>query len=471
VISSSSSSFEQIRISDPEVVDGNKKVVVHLDISDGLRKYFFTTKLGVEYDIDVTGCDSSILVLPALSVVAPIAWSRGSDVIVEKADEAYLDSLQNVRRILKGWFPQFSFKGEIRVEQAVKNEFHDHKKDSLLFSGGVDSLTSYVRTKGENPITLITLLMGEDRYLPFYEKLKNAFQKFARDQGNDIHFIKSDIWNGTNNVVNNMELASDISLPAWWRDVSLGVVTLGLCAPLTVAAEIGTVRYSSAFTDKQGTPDGSFYLSKTGVAWGNIRMVYGGNDVTRQQKIRHFLKGNNHLYQYLLVCNNNFEDYAVSANNNLYPENCSYCEKCLRTITGLILEGIDPNECNFNVDNKVLQFVQSAFTSGSLNLQENGLFWRDIQEHIANSSTDFNDTISQKYSAKEFFEWFRNFDIDSYKPSSYNLLKTELRFSMKHKGTHFALTRTTKYILRRARKVMHKTGRASQQTRGLLPSN
>ncbi|MFY3740860.1 MAG: hypothetical protein HMLIMOIP_001305 [Candidatus Nitrosomirales archaeon] len=441
-------STEYIDICDLEIE--NRRIVANLRFSEGLRKYFFTTELKVEYDTKIT-CDRSISVLPALSLVAPIAWARGTDIVVDRVDEAYLNSLQNVRRILEGWFPQFVSKSQIKPKSIVKNELHNHQ-GALLFSGGLDSITSYLRNKAEH-LTLITLLMSEDRYRPFYEKLKNTFQGFAKDQGNDIHFIQSNIRGGTNNVVNNMLLASEFGLPTWWRSVSLGLVTLGLCAPLTASAGIAFVRMASTYRDNHGIPEADYYLSKTKISWADINAIDDSSDLTRQQKIRYFFKGHKDLYKYLLVCNN-LSGHTIPIAKP-YPENCGYCEKCLRTITGLMLEGIDPNECNFTVEPDILSHIKHAFTSGSLNLPRNNkIFWQDIQENVVDSTINFNGATGQKYPAEEFFTWFRNFDIESYRPKTYRLLTSELHFAIKHKGVHHALKRTMGYVIRKGKKRM-----------------
>lgn len=442
-------STEYIDISN--VTSKNESIHCDLKLSKGLGKYFFKTKFQIEYDTNIE-CDSSISIIPVLSLVAPIAWARGADIILDRADEAHLNMLQSVRRTLESWHPQFVSNSRIMATNIVDNKFNNDKS-ALLFSGGIDSITSYLRNKVEHP-TLITLLMNEDRYRPYYDTLKTAFHDFASHQGNDIHFIRTDIWNGTNNVVNNVALADDVGLPTWWRTVSHGLVTVGLCAPLTVSVGIGNVRFASAFHDKHGVQEGSFYLSKTEFCWADIKNIHDSTDLTRQQKIRDFLKGHADLYRYLLVCNN-LGTYQTPS-KKLYPENCGYCEKCLRTIAGLILEGIDPIQCNFVVGDDILSFIQHSMTSGSLNLTEDSeLFWRDIQEHAFNPKVDFNDVIGQKYSARKFFDWFKDFDMNSYKHNRLNLLRSEFYFSMKHKGIQHALGRTMRYVSRRSRRKMY----------------
>ncbi len=435
---------EYIEISD--LYSQNEKIFVNLKVSEGVKKYFFKTDFTIEYDRNIDN-DKSILIIPALSVVAPIAWSSGADIILGKVDATYLDSLNKTRKILEGWYPQLATQSQIRPADIVENKFQN-KKSGVFFSGGLDSMATYFGVKADRP-TLITLLMSDPRYLHYYERVKKNLQNFADNEGTEINFIRADIWNGTNGTINNMLIAKDSNLPVWWRMVSLGLVTIGLGAPLTAAAGIGSVRLSAPFDFSQIRPDGSYYLAVTQFSWADINLVYDGVDLTRQQKIRQFLKGNRDYYRYLLICNNTggYEDLTSKS----YPMNCGYCEKCMRTITGLILEGIDPSDCHFAVDSNILEHVKHALASGSLNLPEDiMLFWRDIQKHVPAEAT-FDDVTSTKYSAKQFFEWFRKFDPDDYKSNKHNILKSEFLTSMKHKGFSHALKRTIGYATRRVR--------------------
>jgi len=92
-------------------------------------------------------------------------------------------------------------------------------------------------------------------------------------------------------------------------------------------------------------------------------------------------------------------------------------------MTALILEGIDPNECNFEIKNNVLDYIKNLFITGSLFTDI--YFWKDIQNHIPDIIND--DEVSRRYQAKQFFEWFRDFDLANYKlPNFFGKLKIKI---------------------------------------------
>jgi hypothetical protein len=105
--------------------------------------------------------------------------------------------------------------------------------------------------------------------------------------------------------------------------------------------------------------------------------------------------------------------------------NCGRCEKCLRTITELVLEGIDPNKCGFkNVNRKTFNHIKESFvtkrffarkwfveTRGdsiqkTLELQ----LWQQVQKHIP----EITQMENSLYDSAEFFEWFKGFDLSNY---------------------------------------------------------
>jgi hypothetical protein len=88
----------------------------------------------------------------------------------------------------------------------------------------------------------------------------------------------------------------------------------------------------------------------------------------------------------------------------------------------LILEGIDPNKCGFDVNPDVLGYIKKRILAGKIvarkRLVENRIEsnnrigtrgeWEDIRNHIPKNID------SDIYSSKVFFEWLRSFDIRSH---------------------------------------------------------
>jgi hypothetical protein len=403
-----------IRISQVKAVDN--KLIIKLDLSEDVRHFFLRDNFVLHYDKCIDDIDESILTIPPLFVVAPVAWAAGASVYVNRLDRSALNSLLRVRPIFRQWY-NFSSSGTIVAKDLVDNKFNNKQK-ALLFSGGLDSTASYIQHKEEYP-TLITLLRGEtypyeDAY---YNKVKNTFRKFAKEEGIKIHFIRTDLWDTHSNVVNNELLTRQFGVLEWWMKVSHGLMILGFSAPLTVK-NIGTVYIASTFARdyEARTGNGSHFLTRTNISWADVKVIYDGADFTRQEKIKYVLKENQGYCKNLRICSPVMNPgYYKNGSSDSHDKNCGICQKCIESIIGLVLEGIDPAQCNFDINNSVLDYVKRLFKTRSLKslAGEAPEFYRDIQRHI--SETTYDAGLDHQYKTKKFFEWFKDYDISSYR--------------------------------------------------------
>lgn len=386
-----------IKIVDMHVSDN--KLVFKLNISKDISKYFLTDHFVAEYDKKIDDVDKSILSIPVLSTVVTVAWATGADIYIEYLDKTYLDALNRVETLFRRWFPQFSFSTRIDVENIISNKYNTEKY-GLVFSGGLDSITTYIRHKEKKPILIN--IWGADNASPMYKnyelwnKIRTKLLRFANHDGVDIHFIKTNVGELINNKLLTekfCEFEGD-----WWVNVSHGLVYTGLSAPIT-ADGTGTLLMASAHTKDYPKPHGSHFFIYVDVGWGCTKIAYDSSDLTRQEKIRCVLRGNPQYYPYLRVCYSQFREH-----------NCGFCEKCLRTITGLILEDIDPQKCNFDIKKGIISLIRGYFSNGLLNIGHSQLLlWQDIQRHIPD-----NLDKNKLYNSKYFFEWVKEIDLSEY---------------------------------------------------------
>lgn len=398
------------------IQSSENKVVVKLDISEKIRKFFLSTEFSVEYGIKIKDIDESILVIPVISTIMPIAWATGANVYVEDLDKSYLDYLNEIEQTFRGMFSLFSFSGKIFVQNVVSNKF-SNKGYALLFSGGVDSLASYIRNKDNKP-TLISI-WGADIPLhepEFWNNVSQRLLNFAETEGVEINFVKSNI----QEIPNSGLLTNDYKVESWWGSVSHGLILLGLCAPLTVE-KIGTIFSASP---GKGIVDGTNILFDKSITWADVKNVHDSSEISRQEKIK-ILKNYPQCLSYLRVCWRQHFEY-----------NCGYCEKCLRTIVGLLLEDIDPKICNFEIKNNILDLMQIYLDRGILDLTENEIvMWRDIQQKIPIEMEDTE--VSRRYESEKFFRWFKNFDLSNYKHNTSKITTIISYFYLlKYTGIH-----------------------------------
>ena len=404
--------FERKYIKIDEVkIQEKRRLIFKLSFPVRIKKYFVSDSFYVEYDKRIDHVDRSILQIPAISVLAPVAWAIGADIYVKELDKSYLESLNKIKSVMKKWFPNFSFSTQINAEKIVSNKF-SNKGYALLFSGGIDATTSYIRHKSKKP-QLISIcgnaILPEETTL--WEKCKEKITEFSEQEKVKVNFVETDI----HCFIYENLLSVEFGL-WWWGRVGHGLAMLSLCAPLT-KDEIGTILIgSSARAQDFKYPWGSTSFIDNKLSWADVKIVNDCTEFNRQEKIRYVLKEYikaKESYPFLRVCNSS----ARASSGDL---NCGKCEKCLRTISGLVLENIDPNMCGFNIDSRIFDYIKQSFVNRTLKITENPgtvLFdqtapgttqWKFIQREIP------NEISHNLHNSKEFFEWFRNFDLTKY---------------------------------------------------------
>lgn len=344
-----------ISIIDTKILNGNT-VVFKLSYPSRIKKYLAWDHIYAKYSERIDCVDESILNIPAVSSLVPLAWALGVDISVKKLDKAFTESLNKVKPTFENWHPNFSFSTEIRVEELVSNKFHN-KGYALLFSGGLDSTVSYIRNREKKP-DLISI-WGIDvltRKRNSWENAKTQITAFAKQEKVKAYFIKSNI----RELFYDSLLSVELGRP-WWVFVNHGLTLIGLCAPLTKEG-FGTLLIASTRgPQKPGEtrpPNGSSPLIDEKISWADVKVVHDSYDLSRQQKIKHVLKKyvESGKYPFLRVCT---EPTSIL--------NCGKCVKCLHTILGLLLEGIDPNKCGFTINDETLANLKKSFLEKTKN--------------------------------------------------------------------------------------------------------
>jgi len=397
-----------------------------LQCPGSLKKYFLTDTFYVKYDEDVEGVSESILNIPAVANLAPVSWATGAGLRVKELDSTFAGSLAIINSVMKGMFPGFAFTGDVRAEKIVANGFGD-RGSAQLFTGGIDSLATYARHRDEKPE-----LISFGIYTLFDKGLQRLIFKeiegFAQKEGVAFHRIESNM-----NVTffDHARLAADFGHclrgNSWWASIQHSMGLLGICAPLTAIRDIKMLYIASSATKDRaqgiGRPWGSHPLIDNNVAWADVKCGHDGVEWSRQEKIRHVIKPyieRTKNYPRLIVCNDTERGSVL---------NCGRCEKCSRTIVGLILEGIDPNLCGFNVGDRILDHIKLKLLLRPLRFTQlkTGM-WRDIQSAIPDVVPD------DRYGSGPFFRWLKAYEVreDSRKdkPRSQRVLEKCLKLGM-----------------------------------------
>lgn len=347
------------------------------------KKSFF-----IEYDTDISSTPESIRNIPFAAIMLPIAWATGAELNIPSLDKEYMEHLPKCSEYFKKWFSKsWSFNSSLRT-RAVKN-YTQPSEYALLFSGGLDSMTAYIRNEDKKP--QLFMIFGADIPLSsrdFIETCKKNYLEFATKQKVIVHFINTTILE----ILNHKELEKYAK--SWWGDISHGLILTSLVAPQGYS-NIKTLFLASCISSSD-YPGGSQPEIIDNIQWAktNVELVNVG--LTRGEKIERYLKEREVLYKYLRVC---WKQFNVI--------NCSECEKCLRTICDLLAHNIDPAKCNFKINDQTLSYLQRKLTKRYYTFIRSEClrdFWRNIQESIQ------TEKLEDLYGSKDFFLWLSTFE-------------------------------------------------------------
>ena len=395
-----------------------RKLSSTISVSDELSRYLKHRTLFIEYDADVHA-NHSILNIPVIATLLPLAWLTGSNIHVQELDQTFLESMNLLKREFAKMYPLIPFTTEIKSDKIVHNKINvsdSKKRTGLLFSGGVDSTFSLITNSEKNPKLII--LWGVDNFAysehsDYWEAVIRTYTKFAEKKNLDFHVIKTNI----SQILDDRRIEHRFHKELFNGRVRPALQHTLLLLPPVAPLSIG--RFNHILMAASVTPEYDFQARPLAtrpetdekIIWADLTVKHDGY-ILKNRKILGVIS--DHLLENDLILR-----VCLKSNLNNGSFNCGRCEKCLRTIVLLVLAGVDPNGCGFLVDESTFTWMRSMWekmkSSDALGP------WRTLQESIPTQiGTDI-------HGSKAFFEWYRNFD---FKTTEKNWLKTDLYLSL-----------------------------------------
>jgi len=362
-----------------------------------ISKFFQTNQFYADYNTSIQAVPEEILVIPFLGAVLPIVWANHAVICVDAIDEIFLESMEAYKRSLQKLYPKLSLGGRLVAKHASKQNLGFQSKSMMLFSGGVDSLATYVRHRNER-LTLVCV-HGGDISLRDNVAWKNSIVpigEFARNNKSPLRTVRS----------NFKEMVDFLMLRVfddyieednnWWGRIMHGLAMLGLCAPLAYVQGIGKLYIAASHTSELPEGWGSHPLLDNNVKWAGTQVLHDGFELSRQEKllvISEYVKNDDG--QVMLRCC--FDSVGG---------NCGHCEKCSRTIVGLELAGLDPSKHGFKVEADTFLRIKRELLNGAWHFGDNIVYmWSDIKRHAYLKKNIVHPE------AKPLIEWLENVDV------------------------------------------------------------
>ena len=390
-------------ISIDEIWAEDNRLTSRISFDEELRPYFDTGIFYAKYDTSIGDVDPSILAIPVLSSILVVSWATGARIVVDRLDRKFLASIKDIQETLreKKWYPNFSFNGSVIVKNEESLDFGEPDRVGLLYGGEVDAIASYMKNRDLNPNLIMIRGLPDD---PLYQSepwstLKDKSISFAKELGTSISFIETNMYDMIHEP------------GVWWANVYHSLACLGVCAPLSVKKRFEKLIIASSYSKEYDPKWGSHPTIDEKIKWGNMKVLHDSFDLSRQQKVKRYIAP--YLKESTLPLKVCWTGRVMDRENvkTLFSKgvmNCGECDKCRRTIVGLLLEGADPARSGFDMDSFSLPGLREEFVSKRLKLDhESNSFWFDIQRNISSRSK----VPAEKNESKEFFEWLERYDI------------------------------------------------------------
>lgn len=347
----------------------------------------------IEYltDISFEEVPESILAVPFVTNLLPLCWLQGFTIEVDELDEAFYNSIDEIKKGFLQIYPTVKIGGGVVAKKLVKNEYEPSDKTACLFSGGVDATFTYMRHRDEHPTMLnvwgVDVSFDDEKG---HKEVDEYCEKFAREFETDYICIKSTIRTFVDETYLNREMYKLLQ-DYWWHGAQHSIGLLALLAPFDYVHKVKTNYIASSFTQEdfdRGVKSITFPVVDNALKIASTNMCHDGFDHARIQKIEYICK----------VCME--EDRHVDLKvcfKYVDGKNCCKCEKCYRTIMGILIYDKNLERYGFSLKSKDAKEIKQF-----LYCHEIGEFrWHPIQK--AYIENDKNKDIA----------WLKNFKFNN----------------------------------------------------------
>ena len=336
----------------------NNSVLYVYEVSDGLSSFFSSTPFLIEYHLDDNPLDlnevfKGILAIPFVCNILPIIWLTDSELIISELDESFYNSIPEFKKGYIDMYPELEFKGRIRVNKLTNDKPINNNKSATFFSGGLDAWCTLVRHLSERPDLI--LLWGAD--IPYtnehgWLQLKSVVKETAEKFNLSLITVKTTY----RKVINEGELDKAFSSKlhdGWWHGVQHGIALIGHSAPCNYTRGVGKQYIAASFSPEDKNVTCASYPTIDNYVRFFDCQVYHDAFITRSQKTEE-------IVSYRKRTGENINLHVCWQTTD--GENCCRCEKCFRTMIGIMLEGDDPKNYGFKEEKTDYEYMRNFMT-------------------------------------------------------------------------------------------------------------
>lgn len=326
--------------------------------------------------LDVSEVDPSILVIPALGTVLPIAYASGTGVVAEEVDASYAAAARVLAEVWGGVYPRFRPTGfSLNCGERV-NESMPGGGQLALFSGGVDSSASLIRRAAS--VSAVFTVWGADVELSdsiAWTALRHLISRSELVGSRRRLVVRSNF----RRFPIEHTLVHDFLEPhdSWWARVQHGMGLIGLAAPATEQLHLAELIIPASYSPAHDEPNGSMPRTDELQRWAGTSVIHDGFELSRLDKLAQL------IVPYVAAGRTMELAVCYQPNRASGELNCGRCEKCLRTAAGLIAAGSPPEAAGVVVDEDTYAHWSGVLRGGTAVLDPRAWpFWYEVREAL-----------------------------------------------------------------------------------------
>lgn len=401
-----------------KIIKKNNTVSVEFEYEGEWSKYLTSNLFYCKYDKNIESVPDSIAIIPFLCNILPVSWVFDLNIKLNELDKLFYESIPNIKKGYKEMYSTIDFNGTIEINKIVENREKNKDKYATLFSGGVDAFCTLLRHIDKRP-DLITVF-GADIKLEDKEGIDNV-NDLNLNVAKDFNLNYEKIYTNFKEIFNYYNLTVEIQNMIdgeWWHEFQHGIGIIGLVAPLSYVNGYNTVYIASSYCENQ---KGQYTCASDPVIdnklkYADVITIHDGYELNRQDKIKFICKMRKKLNMQQIKLRVCWESVG--------GKNCSYCEKCYRTMLGIIIEKENPNNYYFNYDEKIRRNMIRFFKKHLEYDVRSKVNYEPIQEAITSNYT--------KEETPKDLIWFRKVKLESKKHTKLYLLLERVQRKLKN---------------------------------------
>ena len=320
--------------------------------------------LYIELPGDASDIPASILAVPFVGVMLTATMLLDIDIHVEVLDEVFFNCLKKLKNVYHGMFRKENFNFNIHADRLERNIF-PADKTGLFFTGGVDATSALIEKAKDRPL-LINIWGGDIRLTDpsSHANLEKYLGLVSEEFGTSYEFIKTDareMFVETKLDYLLRDLIGRNNNHDWWESIAHILSMASVTAPFAFKQRIKTISIGSSW-------DGVYLDSNTeefdnAICYGNTHFEIVEEGVGRPAKIGNIIKFQNE---------SGFSVELKSCWQRKDGVNCCHCEKCYRTIMGIVANHGDPRKLGFAIDDNTMQQIHTFLLHNLVNIGEWG---------------------------------------------------------------------------------------------------